>query len=129
MSTLPRPEPVTRAGVIAGAVSALIITIGGLARALGWLTDDLDVHAVARQASDLILGVGVLWTTLAPFVLALWARSKVTPLADPRDVDGTALVVASERLDGVEEPVALPAVPTSVDPRTDTVPALAAARG
>ncbi|MDP5182190.1 hypothetical protein QOZ88_06035 [Blastococcus sp. BMG 814] len=116
MSTtaLPRPEPVTRAGLIAGTVAGLIITIGGLARALGWLTDDLDVHEVARQVSDLILGAGVLWATLAPAVLALWARSKVTPLADPRDVDGNPLVVDSWPVDVV---TTNPADLVTADPR------------
>jgi hypothetical protein len=94
MSSTSRPEPVTRAATIAGAVSALIIAAGGLARAAGWLSDDLDVHAVARQASDLILGAAVLWSTVAPLALAMWARGRVTPLADPRDAAGHPLVPA-----------------------------------
>lgn len=119
---LPRPEPVTRAGLIAGTVAGLIITIGGLARALGWLTDDLDVHAVARQTSDLILGAGVLWATVAPFVLALWARSQVTPLADPRDRDGNALAPAGDVLDVfVEEDVEAATVPAGYPP-TEHIP-------
>lgn len=87
-----RPEPVTKAGTIAGAVAGLLITLGGLARALGWLSDDVDVVAVATQASDLIMGAAALWVVLAPHLLALWARTKVTPIADPRDDDGTPLV-------------------------------------
>lgn len=86
-------EPVTRAGQIAGAVAAIIIALGGLARSVGWLTDDLDVNAIAVQASDLILGAGLLWATVAPAALALWAREKVTPLVDPRDGAGNPLVV------------------------------------
>lgn len=115
-----RTEPVTTAGLIAGAVAGVIITIGGLARALGWVTDDLDVNAVARQASDLILGAGILWSTLAPAVLALWARSKVTPLADPRNHDGTPLVVDSWPVD--ELVTTNPADLVSADPGDPYLP-------
>ena len=115
---LPRPEPVTKAGAIAGAVAALIITAGGLARMLGLLTDDVDVAAIADQVSNLILGVGILWTTLAPVALAWHARSKVTPLDDPRDSAGNSLVVEGE----LAGPVVDQLVVDQAEPDPPTVP-------
>lgn len=124
---LPRPEPVARAGVVAGAVAGLLITLGGLARAFGWLSDDFDVATVARQVSDLILGAGVLWSTVAPFVLAMWARGRVTPLADPRDDAGRPLYAEDEWFDVAEQATG-PDVPVSpvVDPTpaTEDMPAV-----
>lgn len=121
-STLKRPatEPVVRAGTIAGAVAGLIVTLGGLARALGWLTDDVDVNAIAMQASNLILGAGVLWSTLAPLVLAMWARGKVTPLADPRDRHGTPFVVRGSQMDSQVDSE----MDTEMDNGTDSAPDL-----
>lgn len=84
-----RPEPVTKAGAVAGAVAALILAVGGLLRVLGWQVDGVDELAV--QASNAVLAAGALWFVAAPPVLAWFARQKVTPLADPRDARGVPL--------------------------------------
>ena len=70
-------EPLITAGAITGAVTAVI----ALVVAFGVdVTED-------QQAA--ILGVVAV---IAPAVVALWSRRKVTPLADPKDTDGTPLM-------------------------------------
>lgn len=84
-----RPEPVTKAGAIAGAVAALVLAVGGLLRVIGWQVDGVD--ELAEQASNAVLAAGALWVVAGPPVLAYFARAKVTPLADPRDARGVPL--------------------------------------
>ncbi len=59
---------------------ALITAVVGLAVALGLVTTDVGDNLVP------------VLVTLAPIITALWSRSSVTPIADPRDNDGTQLV-------------------------------------
>lgn len=78
-----KSEPVLTAATIAGVIMA------GLAMAvsLGWLslTDD---QMKAIQAFVLpVLGL------ILPVAAALWARSKVTPTADPKTADGEEAVI------------------------------------
>lgn len=94
-TTVTRPEPVAKAGAIAGAVAAVILAIGGLLRVVGWLSDDVDVDELAVQASNLVLGLAAIWATVGPLVLAWRARDKVTPLEAPQDTDGTPLTPVS----------------------------------
>lgn len=89
-------EPVAKAGAVAGLVSAVLALLGLAARALGWVSDDVDVIAVATRASDVVLGGFALWSTAAPVVLAMRARAKVTPLGDPRDAFGRVLAAVDE---------------------------------
>lgn len=77
MSTLSN-EPVVTAGTIAGLISAFVVFL----RAMGWLpmTDD---------QFTALMGFVVL---AIPIGFAFWARAQVTPVANPRDNDGNALV-------------------------------------
>lgn len=87
-----RPEPVLNAAVIAGAVAAVIIAVGGLLRVLGW-SADTDFQQVAESASNIIFALAAAWSLVGPWILAKFrARPKVTPLADPRDALGRKLI-------------------------------------
>lgn len=59
---------------------ALITAVVGLAVALGLITTDVGDNLVP------------VLVTLAPIITALWSRPVVTPVADPRDNNGTKLV-------------------------------------
>lgn len=61
---------------------ALITAVVGLAVALGLITTDIGDNLVP------------VLVTLAPIITAVWSRSSVTPVADPKTEDGTALVPA-----------------------------------
>lgn len=71
-------EPVVTAASIASLVSAIII----LARSLGWLS-------LTDEQFQNLMTVVVL---ALPVLGALWARRKVTPIANPKDNEGVALV-------------------------------------
>lgn len=75
-------EPVITANAIAGAVGAVLVMLVSLG------VIDLSPE---QQAAILAAVVAVL-----PILAALWARLKVTPLVNARDVDGEALT----RFDG-----------------------------
>lgn len=117
-----RPEPVAKAGAIAGAVAGLVLALGVAARAVGWLAADVDVEAIAGRVSDVVLAAGAAWATVAPFVLALLARRKVTPVADPRDHVGNELAPLEE-LAGVDVGQALDEVLDAIDELGDLVAA------
>jgi hypothetical protein len=70
-------EPLVTAGSLAGVLSAIFV----LLVAFGLDIDD------DKQAA-ILGGVAVLF----PLVSPLFARSKVTPVADPRGSDGTPLI-------------------------------------
>lgn len=87
-----RPEPVTNAAKLAGAIAAVVLAVGGLLRAVDLLPVGVDVEDLAQRASDAVLAVGVAWAVVGPWVTArIGARDKVTPLADPRDAIGNPL--------------------------------------
>jgi hypothetical protein len=88
-----RPEPVLDAARVAGAISAVILAIGGLLKLVGIaVPDDYDLQPLADQAADAVLSVGGAWTVFGPWITArIGARDKVTPLADPRDAHGRPL--------------------------------------
>lgn len=87
-----RPEPVTDAAKLAGAVAAGILAVGGLLRVVGVVLP-VDVEDVAQQASNVVLSAAVVWSLVGPWLLArLRARDLVTPLADPIDERGNALI-------------------------------------
>lgn len=71
-------EPVVIANAIAALVSALIVA----AVALGWIQWDETQQAAVMAVVVATVNV----------VAGLWARSQVTPIADPRAADGTPLV-------------------------------------
>lgn len=69
-------EPVLSANTLVALVSAVLV----LAISFGM--------PMTEEQRAAILGVVVI---VAPIAAALWARSQVTPLADPRDIDGAEL--------------------------------------
>ena len=75
-------EPVITANSIVAFISAAIV----LAITFGL--------SISEEQKAAILGVVVI---VAPLVAAWWARRKVTPLAEPKDEDGSPLV---RRADG-----------------------------
>ncbi|HEX8321684.1 hypothetical protein [Longimicrobium sp.] len=89
-----RPEPVLNAAKVAGAISGVILSIGGVLRLLGVLIPvDYDLQALADQSSAAVLAVGVAWSLVGPWIVArIRARDRVTPLTDPRDATGRPLV-------------------------------------
>jgi hypothetical protein len=95
----PRPEPVLDAARLAGAISGLILGIGGLLKLTGPLIPaDYDLQPLADQASDAVLAVGVTWVLIGPWLTArIGARDKVTPLTDPRSTSGAPLVPLEDR--------------------------------
>lgn len=66
-------------------VVAVVTTLLAVLTAFGLPISDTQQNAVLGA-------VGV----IAPIVLALWARRRVTPIADPRDDDGTPLTRDTE---------------------------------
>ena len=75
-------EPVLSVGALVAVITA------GLqwARLMGW------IHWTDEQFNQFMMFVGL----ALPLVGAVWARSKVTPLARPQDNDGTPLVRKGE---------------------------------
>lgn len=70
-------EPVLTAGAVVALVTALLAVLAAFGLPL---TDDQTTAVVS------------LISVVAPIVVALLARPKVTPLADPKTNDGTPLV-------------------------------------
>lgn len=90
-----RPEPVLDAAKLAAAVSGAVTGIGGLLVLAGYATTD-EVKEWAVAAGAAVVGVGALLGVVLPVITALRARDRVTPVADPRDVEGRPLVVEGQ---------------------------------
>lgn len=75
---MPSTEPGTWAASVAGLIAAGL----SFARLMQWLPMSDD------QFNSLMIFIGL----ALPIVAALFARSKTTPLVEPQDEDGTALV-------------------------------------
>jgi hypothetical protein len=71
-------EPVISAAIIAGAIGAVLTALVSLG-----------VIQMTPEQQAAILGAVV---AVLPIALGIWARGKVTPLENPRDDTGTALV-------------------------------------
>lgn len=87
----PRPEPVLDAAKIGGLVAALVVAIAAtvsLVLAGRWT----DINALGTTLAGVASAVLALTAYLAPVWQARKARAKVTPLADPRDVQGRKLI-------------------------------------
>lgn len=74
-------EPVLTAASIVAAATAVLAVLAAFGLPL-----------TAEQQAAVLGLIGV----AAPYVVALLARRKVTPLADPRDASGKALLPAAE---------------------------------
>lgn len=92
--TGPRPEPVLSAARFAGAISGVILSIGGLLKLVGVLIPaGYDLQALSDQVGNAILAVGAAWSLIGPWLTArLRARDLVTPLSSPRDAMNRKLV-------------------------------------
>ena len=79
--TTGRPRPVLLYGMASAAVAAFLGFAG---------VSDLMPRAIIAWVALAWAGIGAAWS--------LYAQSEVTPLEDPRDRDGTALVRAPDAL-------------------------------
>jgi len=70
-------EPVLSAAAIAGAVGAVLAALVSLGV----------IDLTAEQQAAILAAI----VAVTPIAAALWARAQVTPLANPRDVDGEPL--------------------------------------
>lgn len=83
-------EPVLIAGLTAGGILTLVEAFFVLMRGLGYMDENTSNVWLTffRTSLPLLVGAGAF----------LWARNRVTPVANPKDVDGTEL----KRPDGSE---------------------------
>jgi hypothetical protein len=86
-----RPEPVLAAAKLAGAVSGLVVAVGAVFVLVGWVSPD-EVQQWAVIAGGIVTALGAVLAAALPLITAHGARGQVTPLADPRGVNGDPLV-------------------------------------
>jgi hypothetical protein len=89
----PRPEPVLDAAKLAGLVSALVVALLGIIALVVAGNVLGDMTTLSNAISSVIVAASALVAYLTPVWQARKARSKVTPLADPRDALGRALTL------------------------------------
>lgn len=92
MSDSSRPEPVLDQGKVAGAIAGAVVAVVGVVLLL-LRGEGGDLSALELALEGALTAVMAAGATVAPIWRAWKARGKVTPLADPRDDDGTPLVV------------------------------------
>src|SRR5690348_16256582 len=88
--TPPRPEPVIEAARVAGTIPALVGAAATTFATLGVVTGWQWAEATAAA----LTAVGASLAKVLPAGYAQGARAQVTPLSDPRAMDGTPLVPA-----------------------------------
>lgn len=90
-----RPEPVVDEGRIAGAIAGAVVAVVGLVLLIvrGQAGDLTALHLALEGALTAVMAAAAV---IAPIWRARKARAEVTPLEDPRTIDGEALVVATE---------------------------------
>lgn len=79
-------EPVVSAQAIAAAVSAVIMLGLAMAVSLGWIVLDSKQMGAIEAFVGAVMALLVL--VVPQFVAAYWARSQVTPTANPHTADG-----------------------------------------
>ena len=79
-------EPVA----IAALIVAMLETFIFMALTMGWITWNTEQVA---SFNNFVVALMALLVAVIPLAGAYFARAKVTPIADPRDGDGVALVV------------------------------------
>lgn len=77
----PSKAPVEWANIVAAILSLL-----SLAVAMGWLS------LSGEQFKSIEVALGSIGVIAFPILSGLWTRRQVTPLAEPKDVDGLPLV-------------------------------------
>jgi hypothetical protein len=79
-------EPVVSAQAIAAAVQAAIMALVAMATSLGWIAVNPEQMGAVERA---LAALGALAVLVVPQILAaVWARNQVTPVANPRTLDG-----------------------------------------
>lgn len=89
-----RPEPVTDAGKVAGAITGLVTGVLGILVIAGLMSAD-EAGALTVSLIAAFTAVSTLVGVILPIYKAYQARNKVTPLSDPVDEAGNALVPAA----------------------------------
>lgn len=88
-----RPTPVIDYARLASLGSGLVVAIGGVLVLLGLVTTD-QVSQWAQALGLVVVAAGGVLAYVLPLAQARKATVLVTPVADPRDDDGTPLVRA-----------------------------------
>lgn len=84
-------QPVLTASGIAAAVQAAIVALITMAASFGWITVSPDQMTTVQGA---LTAIGALAVLVVPQLIAvLWARGRVTPLADPHTKDKEPAVI------------------------------------
>lgn len=78
-------NPVVQQAAGVTAVIVVIKTTITYIRVMGWLDLTPEQEAATFSFIETVLPIVAVW------ILALWAMRRVTPLSEPRDVDGTPL--------------------------------------
>lgn len=86
-----RPEPVVNAATVAGTITAVVGLLLTLAVVLHWITPD-DSATLGPALSTVVTAIV---GAVSALVAAYRARTQVTPLRDPRNAAGEALVSVS----------------------------------
>ena len=89
-----RPEPVTDAAGVASAITGLVTGVGGML-VLAGLISAAEANSLGIALTAAYSAVATLVGVILPIYKARQARNKVTPLADPKDNSGNALVPAA----------------------------------
>jgi len=83
----PSKAPIEWANIAAAILSVLSLLVA------------MDIISLTGEQFDAITQtIGAVGVALWPIIAGLWARQQTTPLADPKDVDGEALVRESGAL-------------------------------
>lgn len=93
----PQPEPVVKAGTV-GSTIAAVVSAGGMVFVFFGLTSSARVAQFTQLTAVFVTAAVTAIVFLAPYVAALRARNKVTPItlkATPRDAHGRQLVPAA----------------------------------
>jgi hypothetical protein len=92
----PRPEPVTLAGKVAGAVGGIVTFLAALG-----LISTAEGDTLSTAATGLLALALAVPGVVAPVVAAYRARRKVTPLSDPQNNAGQPLTPSAPDVPGL----------------------------
>jgi len=86
-----RPQPVIDAAKVAGAVSGVVVAVGGVLLLLGYATAE-DVQGWSVALGGVVTAGMTAVSVILPIIKGQAAAEVVTPLSAPQDNDGTPLV-------------------------------------